>query len=165
MKLSKSELERLESINAHSTPGPWWSGSANSCCWLRFSPVPLHPEVDGSGTDEYGMHVSGRNADADAALIVAAKEALPGLIEAAKELEGCAASAWVRRRADGTWEKEPPRDRRIDCLALVIPRFTNMKKPTVIAAKYDVDVWLVLGGLMWSDSDVIAYAVISPPTL
>ena len=80
-------LERLRFELTHASPVPWWTGSMNSCRWVRMRPgPPVQPDVDGSGKDEYGFAMGGPNPDGDAELLVAAVNALPALLSLAEAI-------------------------------------------------------------------------------
>jgi len=78
--LTDEQLAEIRARAYAATLGPWWSGSLNSCRWLRVSPQPIHPEVDGSGEDYYGCHLPWDNADADGDFIAHARTDIPALV-------------------------------------------------------------------------------------
>lgn len=91
--MTPEEIANLEWLERHATPGPWWTGSANSCRWLRVVGKCPHPESNGSGEDYYGCHLPWDNADTDAELIVALRAHARELIDAAKK-------TWLAERVD-----------------------------------------------------------------
>ena len=75
-------LDDLRALEAAATPGPW--SESHHHVWWTPADAPEFPLASLDTDDEhYGFSSTGRRKDADAALIAAARNALPALLDVA----------------------------------------------------------------------------------